>query len=113
MTDPLRGEIWLMEFDPTRGREQAGRRPALVVSRDPFNRSAAGLVVVVPLTSKEKGIPYHVVIDAPQGGLRTRSFAKCEDLRSVSKARFVERWGKVGSATLDEVGLRLRLLLDL
>ena len=50
----LRGEIWMIDFDPTRGHEQAGRRPALVVSDDVFNAGPAGLVMVLPVTTKPK-----------------------------------------------------------
>ena len=51
MTTPLRGEVWLVDLDPTRGREQAGKRPALVISTNEFNGSPADLVVIVPITS--------------------------------------------------------------
>lgn len=110
---PSRGEVWLADLDPTRGREQAGRRPVLVVSVDPFNHGPAELVVVLPVTSKSKGIPFHVPIDPPEGGVRTRSFAKCEDVRSVARERLSKRWGSVSAATLDAVGDRLRILFDL
>src|SRR6185295_5268066 len=46
-----RGEVWLADLDPTRGHEQAGRRPVLIVSDDVFNAGAAELVVVLPMTS--------------------------------------------------------------
>ena len=60
MSVPRRGEIWMTDLDPTRGHEKAGKRPALVVSADMFNRGPAGLVVVLPLTSRAKGIRSHV-----------------------------------------------------
>ena len=52
MADPSRGEIWLAELGTGRGHEQAGRRPVLVVSDDGLNQGPAGLVMVIPLTSK-------------------------------------------------------------
>ena len=56
---PSRGEIWFLNLDPTQGREQAGSRPALVViSVDVFNHGPADLVVVLPVTSAAKGIPF-------------------------------------------------------
>ncbi|MEN3059031.1 MAG: type II toxin-antitoxin system PemK/MazF family toxin [Candidatus Methanosuratincola petrocarbonis] len=103
MDGPSRGEIWLVDLSPVRGHEVAGRRPALVISVDQFNHGPAGLVVVIPLTTKEKGIPFHVEVQPPQGGLKRRSFIKCEDLRSVAKERLLERWGKVTPSTLAEV----------
>jgi mRNA interferase MazF len=108
-----RGEVWLVELGPTRGHEQAGRRPALVVSHDRFNRGAAGLVVVLPMTTRERRIPLHVSVDPPEGGVRDRSFVKCEDIRSISDRRLIERWGSVGPPTLALVEDRLRILLDL
>lgn len=56
MSQPLRGEVWLATLDPTVGREQAGTRPALIVSDDLFNQSHAELVVVLPITSKSKNV---------------------------------------------------------
>ena len=113
MADPLRGEVWNVDLNPTRGREQRGSRPALVVSTDRFNRGPAELVVVVPITGTERGIPLHVRIDPPEGGLKKRSFVKCEDVRSVSRERLTRRWGVVSRATLSAVEDRLRILLEL
>jgi mRNA interferase MazF len=111
--NPLRGEIWQVNLNPTIGREQSGIRPALVVSANRFNRSLAELVVVVPLTSKSKGIPYHVQIRPPEGGIKTTSYIKPEDVRSISKQRFVRQWGNVSAATMTEVADMLRVTLDL
>ena len=79
--------MWLVDLNPVRGHEQAGKRPSLVISVDLFNQGASGLVVVLPLTSKEKGIPFHVELNPPEGGLKVRSFVKCEDVRSISVER--------------------------
>lgn len=113
MADPLRGDIWNVNLDPTRGREQRGIRPALIVSHSTFNRSAAELVVVVPLTTTFRGIPLHVRIDPPEGGVKRVSYAKVEDVRSISKDRLTNRFGSVSARTLAEVADRLRVLLDL
>ncbi len=113
MGAPSRGEIWWVELSPVRGHEPAGRRPALVISVDEFNHGPAGLVHVIPLTTKENGIPLHVEVLPPEGGLARRSFLKCEDLRSVAKERLVEAWGSVGPGTLAEVEDHLRILLGL
>lgn len=113
MSNALRGEVWSVELDPTRGREQQGKRPALIVSTNGFNKSPADLVVLIPITSKGKGIPWHVEIDPPEGGVKSKSFIMCEAVRSVSKERLVQRWGAVSAATLDEVEDRLRILFDL
>lgn len=113
MTKASRGEIWLVNLSPTAGREQAGTRPALIVSVDLFNHGAAELVVAIPLTSKKKGIPLHVEITPPEGGLSVKSYAKCEDVRSISTTRLKRKFGKISSQTIDEVEDRLRILLGL
>jgi mRNA interferase MazF len=110
---PSRGEIWLVDLNPTRGHEQSGVRPALVVSVDTFNHGPAGLAVVLPVTSRGKGIALHVSIDPPEAGLTMRSFIKAEDVRSVAVERLTRRLGQVSRATLDQVEDRLRILLDL
>jgi mRNA interferase MazF len=113
MALPARGEIWQADLNPTRGREQRGRRPVLVVSTDLFSQGPAELVVVLPVTSRDKGIPWHVRIDPPDGGLKTTSFAMCEAVRSISRDRLVKRWGTVAISSIQIVEQRLRMLLEL
>ena len=111
--DPSRGDVWLVDLNPVRGHEQAGQRPALVVSVDLFNHGPAGLVVLLPITSRPKGIPFHVAVKRSEGGLTRPSFIKCEDIRSVSKERLSRRLGSVTPAILEAVEDRLRILLNL
>lgn len=113
MIQASRGEIWLVALDPTKGREQAGMRPALVISVDIFNHGAAELAVVIPITSKAKGIPLHVEVTPPEGGLTITSYVKCEDVRSISTSRLVRRLGKVNNQIIEQVEDRLRILLGL
>jgi mRNA interferase MazF len=108
-----RGEVWLVDLNPTRGHEQAGTRLALVVSTDEFNQGPAGLLIVVPMTTTERGIPLHVSVDPPEGGIDRRSFIKCEDVRSVSEQRLITRLGVVSPDTLSLVADRLRIVLEL
>jgi len=112
-TNCHRGDVWFADFDPTIGREQSGRRPCLILSDDRFNRSAAELVIAIPITAKNKGIPSHVEMTPPEGGLKVRSFIKCEDIRSISTERLLKVMGTVKSSTLESVEQRLRLLLNL
>ncbi len=113
-TSPARGEIWSADLNPTRGHEQAGTRPVLVISTDIYNRGPAGLVVVVPVTRTDRRIPIHVAIDPPDGGVTARSVVLCDAVRSISKDRLVgQAWGRVEAATLRAIEDRLRLLLEL
>lgn len=113
MPDFKRGDVWLADLNPVRGHEQAGRRPVLIVSDELLNNGPARLVMIVLMTGKNRGIAYHVEVQAPEGGVRHTSYIKCEDLRSASVERLKERWGAVTGATLAEVEYRLRLLLKL
>lgn len=113
MTAPRRGEVWLGDLGITRGHEQAGQRPVLVLSVDPFNQGPAGLVVVVPFTSRHRGIPLHVTVAPPEGGLKTASAILCDAIRSITRERLSKRWGAVSPATLTAVEDRLRILLGL
>jgi mRNA interferase MazF len=110
---PSRGQIWLADLNPTRGHEQSGVRPCLVVSVDYFNSSPAGLVIVLPVATKDKGVRSHVAIAPPEAGLKELSFVKCEDLRSISTELLVSPWGIVKRETMEAVEDRLQILLGL
>lgn len=113
MASPAYGEVWFGDLDPTVGHEQAGERPVLVLSIDAFNRSPAGLVVVLPITTRIRGVPWHVLLSPPEGGLTRPSVILCEALRSVSQERLERRLGTVSAAALQAVQERLRILLNL
>lgn len=110
---PSRGEVWLVDLDPVVGHEQAGRRPCLVVSEDRFNRGPMDLIAIVPLTSRVKNIPLHVVVRPPEGGLKVESAVLCNQIRTVSISRFINEWGRVEQNTLAEVSDMIRIFLDL
>lgn len=110
---PHRGEIWLADLEPVRGHEQGGRRPVLVVSVDVFNQGPAGLAIVIPLTSRDRGIKSHVRVAPPEGGLRTSSVIQCEAIRSLSSDRLVQAWGRVSPEAMQQVEDWLRTLLQL
>jgi mRNA interferase MazF len=109
-----RGEIWLADLGPTRGREQSGERPVLIVSTDRFNQGRARLVVAVPFTTRDRGLPIHVEVRPPDGGLRDVSFAMCEQVRSLAVDRLgPQSFGRVPAAVLHSVEERLRFLLGM
>src|SRR4051812_19676517 len=95
-----RGQVWRIDLNPTRGHEQAGVRPAVIISTDLFNQGPAGLVVVLPLTTTPRRIPLHVQVDPPEGGLQRRSFVKCDDVRSASVDRLLDLWGNLSATTM-------------
>jgi mRNA interferase MazF len=112
-TNAARGEIWWVDLDPTVGREQAGRRPALVVSVDAFNASPRGLVTIPPLSGTIRGLPTHVEVHPPEGGLARPSAIMVEQVRTISKHRLAGRLGSVDARTLGSVEAILRMVLGL
>src|SRR5437870_4627521 len=111
--NPARGEVWQADLNPTKGHEQQGVRPVLVVSVNEFNSGPADLVVILPITKTGKGIPFHVELTPPEGGLSMRSFIKCEEVRCISKGRLSKRYGDVSDQTIERVEDRLKILLGL
>ena len=110
---PVRGEVWFVDLGKTRGHEQAGLRPALVVSDVIVYQCSFELSVVVPFTSHGHPNALHVEVDPPEAGLAQRSLAKCEDVRSVSHERFTRRIGVVSEQTMADVEDLLRIIMGL
>ena len=108
-----RGALVWVDFDPTAGREQRGTRPALVVSSSDYLSSVRDLVIVVPVTSVDRGWPHHVPVMGHRTGLSTRSFAMTEQPRTISTARTARRAGTAGPDTMQQVDLWLRDFLGL
>lgn len=106
---PRRGDIVRLDFHPQKGHEQAGRRPAIVLSPTAYNR-AVGLAVVCPITNARKGYPWEVVIpDNPMvSGVVLADQAKSLDWRQ-RKAEFI---CTPDEALLDEVVGKTIALLD-
>jgi mRNA interferase MazF len=111
--NPRRSEIWLVDFGEPIGREQSGRRPAVIVSADPLNESRAGIIVVVPITTAYRELPSHIEIDQASSGLDEVSYAKCEDVKSISEQRLISRLGTVSDDVMFQAARALRFLLDL
>lgn len=113
MTDARRGEVWLLDFGESLGNEQGWQRPALVVSSDEWNRHAS-VVTVLPLTRTKHDLPTRVEIGAgPRNGLTDTSYARCEDIRSVSERRLVRRVGIVDLTAMHSLGRVIRTFLEL
>ena len=109
MNKIFRGEIWLCDLNPSIGHEQKGIRPALILSDDMFNQSLSGMVIVIPITSKYKGIPSHIEID--NDFLDQKSFIKSEDIRAISTHRLIKKLGVVESSVMETVEECVKMIL--
>jgi mRNA interferase MazF len=110
--EPRVGEVWLVDFSPQVGREQADVRPALGISNDRVNRLRNDLHIVVPLTGTDRGLAYHVPITPPEGGITKPSVIMCEQEKSQSIDRFLTRWGTVSEQTLRRVQAIVGAFID-
>lgn len=109
---PAEGEIWWVELDPVVGREQGGRRPALVISTDDYNAYGTRRVIVVPITTRERLLPTWIWL-SDATGLEQRSWALVDQVRSIDVSRFKRHIGNVGPETLSRVRTRLGIFLGL
>jgi mRNA interferase MazF len=109
---PKRGEVWLVNWNPARGSEQAGRRPALVIQNDIGNKKAP-TTIVAAISSSVKLYPMNVEINPPEGGLNHPSIIKTSQILTVSKERLERRLGHISSASLNEVDRAIKLSLAL
>lgn len=102
-TYPKRGEIYLVNLDPTVGAEINKTRPALIISND-INNQFSDTVTVIPITSYvEKVYPFEVLLPAVENGLSRNSKAKCNQIRTIDKQRLIKPLGKLRSEIMEEV----------
>ncbi len=106
---PDRGDIVSLQFDPQAGHEQAGRRPAFVVSPRAYNKKV-GLALFCPITSRVKGYPFEVPL--PKGG-KTRGAVLSDQLKSLDwRARKAARFDRASEEVVLAVTARLLALVD-
>ncbi len=111
---PKHGEIWLLDWSPSRGSEQAEFRPALIIQTDAANSNPGYPdTIVLAISTKGKPVPFHVAISPKrQNGLTEASFIKCEQLLTVAKERLIRRLGVIDKEELQQVKRAVRLVLD-
>lgn len=116
-----RGEIYWVEFDPVKGSEQGGLRPALIVQNDVGNRNSPTTVVAaITRTIPPKPYPFVVIIEPEEGGLSERSVVNCSQVATIQSSGDASRlrprpgesdlWpiGRLGEATMERVAAALR-----
>lgn len=95
-------QVWLVDFGHPIGHEQGGLRPAVVVGSSTHCRFPIGMALVVPLTTRDRGLDHHVRIDSAGAGLNRPSWARTEEITAVSTQRFA-RSAPLGTASDTEV----------
>ena len=114
MTAPRRGEIYLVNFDPTVGHEIRKTRPALVIQNDVSNQHSP-ITIVSAITSQFNDPPYprEVIIQPGSSGLEHASAAVLSQIGSVDRKRLIKRIGAVDAATMRKIDRALMISLGL
>ena len=114
MKVPKRGDVYVVDFDPSRGSEIAKTRPAIILQNDIANRYSP-VTIVAAFTSQfgEKRYPTEVLVQPPEGGLTTESVVLLNQLRTVDKSRLRKRLGAVNAATMAKVDRALAVSIGL
>ena len=98
----LRGDIRWADLRPTRGREQAGKRPVLVISHDVFNERS-GTVIAMAVTSQPQRAGFPLTLELPPGGLPKRSWVKISQVRTLAVERLGRRLTRAQPETLTRI----------
>ena len=98
----LRGDIVWADLEPTRGNEQAGQRPVLILSEDVFN-DLSGTVIAIALTSQPQKAGFPLTLELLETKLPKRSWAKISQVRTLSVQRLKKKIGKASAGEMDQI----------
>ncbi len=114
INQPKRGEVYLVNFDPTLGSEIQKTRPALVLQNDISNEYSP-ITIVAAITSQfdERLYPTEVLIQPPEGGLTTNSVVLLNQIRSIDKKRLIKKLGSLNMDTMEQVDRAIQISLGL
>ena len=107
-----RGEIWLVNFNPGRGSEQTGIRPAFIVQNNVGNQYAA-TTIVAAITTTLKKYPVTVFLTPPEGRLKETSMVNLAQMLTIEKTRLIKRFGSVSVEKQREIDTAIRVSLGL
>ena len=97
---PRQGDLVALDFDPQSGHEQKGRRPALVISKDAFNKGT-GMAICCPVTNTDRGVPFHVPL---AGRTSLTGFVMCEQVKSLDfRSRGIKLIERAPKEVLEDV----------
>ncbi|CAN1209484.1 mRNA interferase [Tumidithrix helvetica PCC 7403] len=114
VTFPKRGEIYLVNFDPTVGSEIQKTRPALILQNDISNQHSP-ITIVAALTSQFDAelFPTEVLINPPEGGLTHPSVVLLNQIRSIDRKRLVKKLGIISEGLIEKVNNAIQISLGL
>ncbi len=98
----LRGDIYWADLNPTRGHEQAGVRPVVIISHDVFNNKS-GTVIAMAITSQPQKAGFPLTFELKSGDLPKQSWVKISQVRTISTSRLDKKIGRVDSEDLDTI----------
>lgn len=113
MPDLVPGQVVWVNLSPVIGSEQAGRPPAVIVSGEDYLASIPNVVIVLPITTRDRGLPNHVRLGGALGLAEADSFAMTEQPRTIDRRRITRHAGQVDQRTLQELRSWLADFLDL
>lgn len=114
MFDVKRGDIWLVNLDPTIGHEIQKQRPAIIVQNDLGNKYSP-ITIIAPITSQgtDKIYPIEILLTDENSGLIKKSKALFNQIRAVDKKRLIKKIGKITEETADNMNEAIKISLGL
>lgn len=114
MFDVKRGEIWLVNLDPTIGHEIRKERPAIIIQNDIGNKYSP-ITIVAPITSQgtDKVYPIEILLTSENSGLKKESKALFNQIRAVDKKRLIKKIGKIKEEATDNMNEAIKISLGL
>ena len=108
-----RGEIWVTSFNPARGSEQKGIRPALVVQNNIGNQFSPNTIILA-ISSKKGNKKLDIkILPSSKNNLKEKSFVKCSQILTISKKRLLENLGEISDLELEKVDYAMKISLGL
>lgn len=104
MREPVcrRGDVWLVDFNPARGSEQPGQRPAVVIQND-IGNAHASTTIVAAVTSSIKPYPVTVVLERLEAGLEVRSMVNLAQILTIARERLIRKLGTLSARRLAQI----------
>lgn len=113
MTEVKRGDVFLVDFNPARGSEQAGFRPALVIQNDVGNKYSPTTIVAAISAAPEREYPFLVRVSAGEGGLEKDSAVNASQILTIDKTRLVRKMGRFSAERMRQVDRAIKISLAL